>query len=217
MKKLLIFLMAFTLFAACNNDKGKMSRDDRNADYRDKDDYNNNDDKNTDDRNQDKNTSNEGWTERDKSKFFTECMSGFGNNQEMGKKICPCALEKFQKKYNSYAEVETKSNEAEGNRIGAQCKEDLNISTNNDNTGSNDDADADKSNYAGGWSRSDENKFIDECAGTATKNVGEERANQYCKCMLNKMKREYSNYAEAERALSRMTQDQINRLAEDCN
>ena len=203
--------MALTLFAACNNDKGKMSRDDRNADYRGKDDYNNNDDKNTDDRNRDENTSNEGWTERDRSKFLADCMAGFENNEATGKKLCPCVLEKLEKKYASLSEGDAKGGEAEGKRMATACLEAIKGS------GDNEENNNDKSDNNSSWSRSDENKFIDECAGTATKNVGEERANQYCKCMLNKMKREYSNYAEAERALSRMTQDQINRLAEDCN
>jgi hypothetical protein len=213
MKKVLIFLMAFTLFAACNNDKGKMSRDDRNADYRDKDDYNNNDDKNTDDRNRDENTSNEGWTERDRSKFLADCMGEAGDNQGRAKKICSCVLEKLEKKYASLSDADAKGGEAAGKRLATECVEEIDGNSNNNEQNNND-----KSDYtSNGWSRSDENKFIDECAGTAAKNVGEERANQYCKCMLNKMKREYSNYAEAERALSRMTQDQINRLAEDCN
>ncbi len=137
MKKLLIFLMAFSLFTACNNDKGKNTRDDKNADYRDKDDYGNEDDRKNDDNRKDDNN--------------------------------------------------------------------------------NEDNNTDKSDYADGWTRSDENKFVAECSDEAAKNVGETRANQYCDCMLNKIKKMYSSYNEANLKLGRLSKEQIDRLAEDCN
>ena len=211
--------MAFSLFTACNNDKGA---NEKKADYREKDDYGRNEEQSDDRSRKDEDsensdyTSNDGWSERDISKFNDECMSGFGNNQEYGKKICPCALEKFQKKYKSYSELEAKSSEAEGKRIGAQCKDELGLADNN-NSNNNEDIDNDKSDYADGWTRSDEDKFVDECFGTASKNVGRTRANQYCDCMLAKIKKMYSSYNEANLKLGGMSQDQINRLAEDCN
>ncbi len=81
-----------------------------------------------------------------------------------------------------------------------------------DNNNAND-SDSDK----GGWSISDEDRFLDDCTGTATENVGATRAKQYCNCMLLKIKRMYSTYAEAERKLTTMSQEQINELAVDCN
>ena len=205
MKKLLILLMAFSLFTACNNDKGKYARDDKNADYREKDDYG--DDKTR----KDDEYKTDGWTKSDKKAFNEKCLSSLDNDEDKAKRFCPCLFEKLSKKYGSMQELDDKSSEAEGKRMATQCLEETGGNTDNEQT------DNDKSDYAGGWTRSDENKFIDECAGTATKNVGEERANQYCKCMLNKIKKEYATYAEAEKALGRMTQEQINRIAEDCN
>lgn len=134
MKKLLIFLMAFSLFTACNNDKGKYSRDDKNSNNREKDDYRNKDDRNNDDKsteedkNKNEHTSNGGWTESDKSKFLEGCLEGFDNNQQtLGKKICPCALDKFEKKYASGNEMNERSGEAEGKKIGKECAEEMNI------------------------------------------------------------------------------------------
>jgi hypothetical protein len=76
------------------------------------------------------------------------------------------------------------------------------------------DTDTDKSES---WSRSDENKFMDDCEGTAKANVGAARANEYCDCMLQKIKKMYSSYIEADRKLAGSSQDEINRLASDCN
>jgi|CXWL01.1.fsa_nt_gi Ni/Co efflux regulator RcnB len=144
MKKVLIFLMAVSLFASCNNDKngrGKYDRDRNSSDNRDRDDYRN------DDRNSDKNNDRDNNDDRNTDK----------NNDR----------------------------------------------DNNDNSGS--------------WSKSDENKFMDDCEGTAKENVGAARANEYCDCMLQKIKKMYSSYTEADRELAGSSQDEINKLAADCN
>ena len=89
--------------------------------------------------------------------------------------------------------------------------------TKDDNTATDDKpAQSDDDNGAG-WSRSDENKFMDDCEGTAKVNVGAARANEYCDCMLQRMKRKYSSYREADRDLAGATQDEINKLAAPCN
>ena len=210
MKRLLIFLMAFSLFTACNNDKGA---NEKKADYREKDDYGSNEEQSDDKSRKDEDsensdyTSNDSWSERDISKFNVECMSGFGENQEMGKKICPCALEKFQKKYASYSEVETKSSEAEGKRIGAQCKEELDIT---DNNNSNEDVDDDKSNYAvRGWPQVERDGFMTNCEKNAIK-AGQSRlvAQSYCECMLDKMETLYPDINDA----AKLTESQLDRV-----
>lgn len=67
------------------------------------------------------------------------------------------------------------------------------------------------------WSKIDETKFLADCQGTAVQNVGADRAVQYCDCMLQKLKNSYSSYAEAERKLGSLTQEEINAMALDCN
>ena len=219
MKKLLIFLMAFSLFAACNNDKGKL---DKKADYREKDDYSNTDDKNNDEQSNDKSkkdegtedfTSNDGWSEKDNNKFFVDCMSGFVNNQDMGKKICPCALEKFQKKYSSYNDVETKSNEAEGNRIGAQCKQELNIDDNNV------EVDNDKSNYNAdsGWPEIEIKEFVTNCVKAAEKNGMEYLdAQSYCDCMQYKLEKLYPNVRDSRLTNLNMESSAMKKMVKSC-
>lgn len=58
---------------------------------------------------------------------------------------------------------------------------------------------------------------MSDCEGTAKQNVGAARANEYCDCMLQRMKKMYSSYTEADRDLAGATQDEINKLAAPCN
>lgn len=81
---------------------------------------------------------------------------------------------------------------------------------NTDNVSSNDDSGA-------GWSKSDESRFMNDCEGTAKENVGAARANEYCDCMLQRMKKKYSSYAETNRELEGATKEEINELAAPCN
>ena len=198
--------MAVSLLTACDNNK---IVPDKKNDFTNDDDFNKKPKRNDDDFNE-----GGGWSSSDKSKFNRECLSGFTeDNQALGRKICPCVLEKYQKKYSNYSEVEAANDEAEVTRIALQCKKQL---AGNDDEDNNNDINSDDDN-GGGWTKSDERKFVSECAGDASQKVGEERANQYCSCMLDKFKRKYSSYAAASRAISRMTADQINEMAVDCN
>lgn len=90
-----------------------------------------------------------------------------------------------------------------------------------DKTDSKDDRDQDDTrtndNDSQGWSKSDENRFMDDCEGTAKENVGAARANEYCDCMLQRMKKMYSSYKEADDDLKGATQEEINKLAAPCN
>ncbi len=67
-----------------------------------------------------------------------------------------------------------------------------------------------------GWSKAEEDRFTSDCERTATKQVGTERATEYCSCMLGKIKKDYNNYAEAN---TKLVKDQatMGRLAEECN
>jgi len=203
MKKVFIVLMAISLFAACKDDKGS-----KKADYREKDDYSNTDGKNDDDANQtdekskkDDNqtdfTGGNGWTEEDKTSFFKQCMMGFGNNLELGKKVCPCALQKFAAKYSSYAEAD-KAPESEGRKIGQDCVRELNLDPGNNNNPINNDDQGDYSN--GGWSSGEVKKFVRDCMGAAMKNGMQELdAQSYCDCVQDQIAKIYPTAAAADR------------------
>ncbi|MGQ0739761.1 MAG: hypothetical protein ACT4OJ_11920 [Bacteroidota bacterium] len=115
MRKLIFLFLAVSLFAACNNDKGKVNRDDRKTD-RDKDDYR--------DRDEDA---------KDKDTKSTD-----------------------------YIDDKEKPND-----------------------------DNDKS---GGWSSSDVNIFVDNCADEAVKGgMQRGKATDYCECMQRKLEVMYPN------------------------
>ena len=197
--------MAFSLFTACNNDKGKISRD-KESGYKDreKDDYSNKDGENKDDKSnkddRDKKdySSNDGWAERDRNKFIEECLAGFDNTQQaLGKKICPCVLTKVEKKYSSFSDADAKGSEAEGKKMGKECAEGMNINTTNTNT-NNDDDGADYS--SGGWTSNEVKRFVNGCVSEAEKGGMEYLdAQSYCDCMQFKLAKIYPNAKDVDR------------------
>jgi hypothetical protein len=67
-----------------------------------------------------------------------------------------------------------------------------------------------------GWSKAQESTFMRDCESTATPKVGAARANEYCDCMLQKIKAKYSTYAQADRELA-SDEAGMNKLAAECN
>ena len=141
MKKVLIFILAFSVFAACKNEKNSKAKNSGSSQQND--DYRNSND-----------------TKADKS-------SELNSNTDAGK--------------------ENEESLSQSDDVGA------------------------------GWSSTDENHFMNTCESTAKENVGAARANEYCDCMLQRMKKKYASYIAANRDLEGATQDEINKLAIPCN
>jgi hypothetical protein len=74
----------------------------------------------------------------------------------------------------------------------------------------------DHSSSSGKWSESDQNRFMSSCESTATPKVGAARANEYCNCMLGKLEKSFSTYAEADRELT-IDEARMNRMVDECN
>lgn len=205
MRKIAILFLAAGLFAASCNNKAKK---DSNNGPLEKDDYLDGKKTGNDDNGDSKNTGS--WTAADKEKFNGDCRSTLekeGVTGDVIEKMCPCLLDKFSAKYSSASDMDKNSSSAEGEQMAKQCAADLGLG--NDNNSGN--------QAAGGWSSADEQKFLDECKGTAVPNVGAARAGQYCGCMLDKLKSMYSSYDEANEKLKNITEAQLNALAADCN
>ena len=45
--------------------------------------------------------------------------------------------------------------------------------------------------YTAGWTTKEKERFMSECTGTAAPRVGEERAKQYCDCMMSKAEKDF--------------------------
>ena len=208
----LLFIVTGILMSCDNNKTPEKKADYRNDDYSDTDDDENDNvgRKNGKDGQADYTDGGE-WSRTDKKAFDEKCLETLENDAAKAKIFCPCFFEKISKKYASMKEIDEKSNEEEGKRLATLCMDETGLGKKKN------DFNDDDENNTGGWTRSDENKFVNECSGTAAPNLGEARASQYCNCMLKKMKREYPSYAAAEKALQGMSQEEIKELAADCN
>jgi hypothetical protein len=68
------------------------------------------------------------------------------------------------------------------------------------------------SDYSDGWSSSDQNKFMTNCTETASKSMAQERAENYCDCMMKKIEKRYPNSAE----VNKLSESEITKLAKTC-
>jgi Effector-associated domain 11 len=66
------------------------------------------------------------------------------------------------------------------------------------------------------WPKNDENAFLSQCQTTANSTIGADLAIPYCNCMLQKIKTNYSSFAEANSKMQAMTQEQLGVMALDC-
>ncbi len=57
------------------------------------------------------------------------------------------------------------------------------------------------SSCTGGWSDAQRKQFVKECADAAAAGMGQEQANSYCSCMVQKLEAKYPNYTDAAKAL----------------
>ncbi|HEY6062900.1 MAG TPA: hypothetical protein VIV35_04795 [Chitinophagaceae bacterium] len=186
MKKLFVLLMVFAFaVVSCNNNKNGKNQ---NTNNRDKDDYGKNDNLNTDNNSGNKDDFNQknGWSSSDIRSFNEQCLKTVNNNEEVAKTFCPCLLEKFQARYASLAEMDKNATEAEGKQAGEECMALVKGNTDNNTN-----------NTASNWSKSDENQWMKACTTPLIESLGEQKANNYCSCILDRMKEIYSSYDEA--------------------
>ncbi|MGQ0739760.1 MAG: hypothetical protein ACT4OJ_11915 [Bacteroidota bacterium] len=185
MRKLIILSLAVSLFAACNNDKGKVSRDDRRSD-RESDDYRNRDEE--DNTRDDRRDYSAKWASGDVSRFNRECeqmMEDKGLTNDQMTEICSCLLGKFQDKYSSYSDLDKNSTEEEGEAAGRECMKGITKTTADDNSG--------------GWTRSDQQQWMDVCETSVGSSMGKEKKYEYCWCVMEKLEKRYENYDKMNR------------------
>lgn len=198
MKKLLVLIMAIGIVAtSCNNNKDQKNPFGKD---REKDDYGKRDDK------EDNDKGGGDWSSKDRSKYMKECndqMAKEGVDENLADQICSCSLEKVSMRYSSYAEADRGSAEKIADDIKA-CAEEVAGKMTNTNT---------NNNNSDGWTSSDERRFMNECENTASAKVGGTRAREYCNCMLGKLKRATSSYADAEG----LSESELQTMMDDCN
>lgn len=197
MKKIVVIVLVASVFVfACNNNKGKNNPNTNNN--RERDDYR------TDDGNNNNNNTGS-WSASDVRSFNQQCRQTVADknlSESQMNQFCSCLLDKMQTRFSSLSEMDQKGTEEDGRVSGEQCMKGITGNT-GDNTAS--------------WSRTDEKKFMDDCESTARQNVGAQRANEYCDCMLQKVKRIFSSYAEADKGLLQMPKDELDAMVNECN
>lgn len=196
-------------FIACNNDQTRSAERDRYRD-REQDDYNDKsyDDPKERDRGENQRPPNR-WTKRDIDAFEAKCLTTLGGDREKAFALCPCLLEKLEKKYVSLADMDDNSSSEEGERLARECMGNNEPApptpTDNDYNDRDQNINNTDADYSTGgkWSSKDVKDFVDECVGAAQKKGMEYLdAQSYCDCMQYKMERLYPRIQDA----SRLTQ-----------
>ncbi|MEQ1678205.1 MAG: hypothetical protein ABL876_15990 [Chitinophagaceae bacterium] len=207
MKQLLILLLAVSSFAACK-DKEKNTRD-KGYDRKEREDYRSQEENGTSDDKDSKNgsfTDGGEWSSSDIRSFNSQCMQSMEGNEELANKICPCALEKFQKKYSSLADMDKNSSEAEGKRIGEECA--ATIKGTNNNQGNN---------ATSNWPESEKNSFLTNCEAKAVEGGGSRSvARSYCQCILNKLEAFYPDMNDVAKMTESDLERFVNRYKSEC-
>lgn len=199
MKRLLTLFLAAGFLFSCNN---KDNKDTGKSSSREKDSYFNegNDKDEKDGRDRENNEAS--WSSSDIRKFNSDCEESLKETPGMADKLCPCLLEKFQKRYSDYSEMDAKSTAAEGEKAAKDCASDLGLNPNN---AGNDDGN--NRTAGGGWSAKDEDEFLSSCVKNAmAKGQTRSISTRYCECMLGKIESRYPNSADA----ANLTEDEIN-------
>lgn len=68
------------------------------------------------------------------------------------------------------------------------------------------------SDYAKGWSNAEQKEFMDKCTEGTVSSMGQEKGEEYCSCMLDKLQKRYPKANDAQE----MTQSEMTKLAKTC-
>jgi hypothetical protein len=197
MKRLFVLLMAVGLLVSC-----KSKKNENGTGNREKDDYLGADSKEKEDKEDKEKTTDfasSGWSSSDIRKYNELCDESFKDKGEIGKYMCGCLLEKFQKMYSSYAEMDRSTSYDEGKKLGTECRKEWEAKGNSNSGISS----------GNGWPQSERDGFINSCVTNAMKK-GQTRSisQSYCDCMLNKMESLYPDINDA----ARLSEDEVDRI-----
>lgn len=135
-----------------------------------------------------------GWSKAQENEFMQPCIQG-GQTKE----ICACVLQKFEKKYPKYEDANTKGTAEEGAQWARECM--------NGNMGNGNDFNKNGGlGMGGGWSKSEENQFMQPCLQGG-------QSQEICSCVLQKLEKKYATFKEADQ---KGTSEEGKQLAMEC-
>jgi hypothetical protein len=120
-------------------------------------------------------TERKGWPSKDRLDFIRECIKTATPNLGADTALfyCWCMQEKVEQKYPT---VELAGKLTEADMKSEAWKKDIQACVN-----------------GGGWPSEDKDGFMSECVNAAKANMSEEKAKNYCECMLYKIEKKYPN------------------------
>lgn len=140
-----------------------------------------------------KTTSQKGWSVPYRDGFVDACKDKLTTwGEDSASRYCNCMAAKLEVLYPNERGIETMSQD----QMVELANECLN-----------------KKGVIKSWTDKDREEFTSKCVETAVKTVGEQKAKGYCDCMLKKIEVVYPNTAD----LGKMTQEQIQKWAGECN
>lgn len=200
MRILLILLLVTSLLTACDNNP--FANNNRKKDTRDKDDKN---DRDKDDNYEDDDDTKSNWTKKQRTYYLNKCLDEL-SDESKAKQICSCAVDKLEQKYPDERDIRDKDVPG-GDRIIEDCKarvkgdkykddeydndDYIKRTDRNDDFGSDDDKNSSFEEDYYGWTPTQRNLYIDQCATVAKQNISASLARSYCDCMQNKIEKKY--------------------------
>jgi hypothetical protein len=206
MRILLILLLATSLLTACDNNP--FANNNRKKDTRDKTDKDDRD-RNDDYDDEDKDDTRSNWTKKQRNHWMDKCLDEL-RDESKAKQICSCAVDKLEQKYPDERDIRDKD-VPEGDRLIEDCE----ARVKGDKYDEDDDDDfttRDKGKNSSfeedyyGWTSTQRELYIDQCATVAKQNIGASLARSYCDCMQNKIEKKYRmSFSEA----NKITQEEL--------
>lgn len=121
-----------------------------------------------------------GWPSVERYSFITECIKSakVGMSEDSAKSYCYCMLEKIETKYPT---IEEAGKITEADMQSAEWQKDV----------------KDCLASISKWSVTDRSDFLSECVKSAKTGMSEEKAKNYCDCMMFKIEKKYPNPNDA--------------------
>jgi hypothetical protein len=147
-----------------------------------------------------------GWTKEDEKKWNDVCITGNPQTD----KLCPCVLEKLEKKYPTFEEANTKGTREEGQKLGKECANEMGGNSNNNNDNNN--------SGNGSWTSEQFQQFSQGCATAAQRNFNysPQQARSYCDCLTKKVEQQYNFQQAAKLTAQDFQTDEWNKAKVDC-
>ena len=140
-----------------------------------------------------------GWPSKDRYEFIRSCIetASPGLGEDKARYYCWCMQEKMEIKYPT---IESASRLTEADINTPEWQKEIQGCRDHE-----------------GWSAKDRADFLSECKNAAKEGLGEEKATNYCECVLYKMERKYPKAEDA----GEITEEKLNtpafkKMMQDC-